>query len=200
MNAQLVTLSGSYTPELFTYGRMDRYKRRCVNQELMGGVFDYVKSAASVVVNPITSVAKGTGHMVMEAGRGIKEGDISRILTSPLKGAGHIAGETYRTHREHWEYYYRPSKMGEWMQPVGGLLTVAGAVPTPASPFLLAGGAALTAGGAIATSITDKDKASQAAASLQAQKLLEQQKIKKTNNIAWLGLAAAGGLGLLLLT
>jgi len=134
----------------------------------------------------------------METWRGVKSGDIGRVVAAPFRGIGHGGAEWYRDTTEHLEYYWRPSKMNQWMTPVGAVVTAAGSIPSPLSPFLLAGGAALTAGGMYARGYVNKDKAKKAAALAQAKALADAQ-LQKKKNVQWLGIAAAAvGGGFLL--
>lgn len=214
---QLVTLEGDYSsPTRRPVRRMssndrqryiqaarqrrDFWKRHGQQPETMDGLLDWGKSVVKSSLSPITSSIKGIGHTVMEAGRGISSGDIKRVLAAPVKGTGHTVLSWGRDTKEHAEWYYRPSKMRQWMKPVGGLVTAAGAIPTPASPFLLAGGAALTAGGAIGDKIYQEGKRRQAIR--EGQKEQENQAVaaSQKNNIYIYGAIGIGALALITLT
>ena len=183
MEAQLVTLGN----DLVNYYQPS---------ELMGNdIVDFFKATGKAMIAPFTATAKGFGHFVGEAGRGISRGDWGRLALSPLKGVGHTAGSLYRADKELLSYYWRPSRMG-WMKPVGALITATGAIPSPLSPFLLAGGAALTTAGTIGTGIHQKDLEEKAAkefaiSQAEARKQLEAEgKIKKQT--VWMLLAGGG--------
>lgn len=203
--AYIATLEGYISPTWgYNYtGR--RYRGR--SGELSGlwsAAKGLAKSAVRVAVAPIT----GTAHTIMEAKRGIERGDIKRVLTAPIKGIGHGVGETVRGTKQHMEWYWRPSKMSQWMQPVGGAMTTVAPFTGPAAPFLLAGGAGLTVAGSIAGKVHGthlQRQAVRAAArgeTSQAQTYATQAAAKKKQTNTWLivGGVAAAGAALLMLT
>jgi hypothetical protein len=145
------------------------------------------------MLTPITSAVKGTGHFLFEFGRGAKEGDFKRMLASPFKGIGHIGGSMWRDTTNYAQYYYRPSYMAVWMQPVGSALMAAGSVPSPASPFLLAGGGLLTiAGGIAGKSVADK-KADEANTQQEKDEILRKQQQKNYMYYALGAVLVVGG-------
>jgi len=148
------------------------------------------------VTSPVRSVVKGATHGVMEVGRGISRGDLKRVVKAPFKAAGHTVLAQKRDYTRHLEHYWRPSKMRKWMKPVGSGLMAAGAVPTPASPFLLAAGGALNIGGAAGEAIHKTHKARQAARaqakSRATAKAETQEAVKKS--LPWI---VIGGVGLI---
>jgi hypothetical protein len=164
--------------------------------ETLSGIGDFLKSKVKFITSPIRSVAKGVGHTVGEVGRGFSRGDIGRVVKAPFKGVGHTVASQVRDVKGHAEWYYRPSKMRQWMKPAGGIVTAAGMIPTPASPFLLAGGAALTAGGAIGEKVFQKKKAYEAVRAGETQKALQAETTAKRNNMLLVGAAGVGVLGL----
>lgn len=184
--AELITLSGDYS---LRYNRRQRVNSR--NDELMGGLLDFFKSAGKTIVSPVVSVAKGVGHTTMEIGRGIKSGDIKRILTAPAKGIGHTFMTQGRTYKEFSEFFWRPSKMKDWMKPIGGAVMAIGAVPGPHSIFMVPIGAALVLGGSIGESVYIKDQMKKAASATQKQTMEEQKKA----NYLWYGVGALGVVG-----
>lgn len=175
MNAQLVTLEG----ENFS---MSPY---IMGNEQMGGLLDFFKSAGTAITSSFVSPIKGFTHFIMEAGRGIAAGDWGRVGASPFKGIGHTGMDFFRKNTEYAEWYYRPSKMRQWMSPIGAAFMAAGAVFPP----LLIPGAALTAGGAIGEGLYQKDRATKAD---KAEK--ERLVAAKKSNLMWT-LAAVGLLG-----
>lgn len=188
--AELVTLSGDYG---HTYnsrvGRRNQVSQR--NEELMAGLLDYLKSAGSFVISPVVGLAKGVTHAGMEVYRGVKTGDIKRVLSAPFKGVTHSGMEVYRDIKEHSEYYYRPSKMKDWMKPIGGAIMAIGAIPGPHSIFMIPIGAFLTLSGSLGESIYINDQIKKAQV---AQSLVDAQEQRKTNYI-WYGVAAIGLVG-----
>ena len=189
--ADLVTLAGDYNYNFSSTrtGRRGRVSAR--NEELMGDLFDYFKSAGSFIVSPFVAVGKGIGHAGMEFYRGAKTGDFGRMLASPFRGAGHTGMTLARTSGEHAEYYWRPSKMKDWMKPIGATLLTIGAVPGPHSVFFIPIGAALTIGGTIGETVYINDQIKKAQT---AQKLADAEAKKKANYI-WYGVAAIGAVG-----
>ena len=189
----LVTLSGNYN---YHFPNSRRYNRRlnvnARNEELVDGLLDYVKSAGTFIAKPFISVGKGTGHFAMEAYRGVKTGDIGRVLKSPFKGAGHAAFSYGRAFKEHAEYYWRPSKMKDWMKPIGGSLMAIAPFTGPAAIVLFPLGAVLTLAGAAAETIYINDQIKKAEAAAQVQALED----KKKANYIWYGAAAIGAVGL----
>lgn len=175
MRAQLITLEGNtYNPTAY-------------HGEQMNGLLDYFNAAGSAVSSAFVSPVKGAGHFVMEAGRGISSGDWGRVGAAPFKGIGKTGGDFFRKNKEHAEWYWKPSKMRQWMSPVGGALMAAGA----AFPPLLIPGAALTAGGAIGEGLYQKDRAGKA----DPAEIERLKKAKQTNlmwTIAGIGLLGAG--------
>lgn len=203
MTAHIATLEGDYTRGYKYTGR--RYQDSRLQGETMSGFWGAIgkmgKSAFQVVIAPV----KGITHATLELGRGVMTGDIKRILNAPIKGTGHIFGEAYRGTKTHLEYYWRPSKMSQWMGPAGAGLSAAAPFTGPAAPFLLAGGAALTLGGAVGSKIYEtglERKAARAgntpeaiAARLRAEKEAKNRKI-------WMyagGAALIGGIALIAL-
>lgn len=179
MHAELITLEGDND---FNIGYTPYY------DDTMDGIGDFFKTAGKFIATPFIATGKGVGHFFMEAGRGIKSGDIKKVAFSPFKGIGHIGGTAYRAAKEHAEYYWRPSKMREWMSPLGMAITAAGAIPGPHSLIMLPLGAALTAGGSISEGIYQKDR--QKIADAAEKKYLEDSKKK---NLMW----TIGGIALL---
>ena len=161
--------------------------------ESMAGIVDFGKSVWNISTSSISSVVKGTGHTFGEIGRGVSRGDWTRVALAPVRGGTHVAGSMYRDVKQHIEWYYRPSKMRQWMKPAGAAVTVAGSIPTIASPILLAGGAALTAGGAIGESLYQKDQARKAAASGNTTAVSRAREAQK-KNLIWYGVAGAIGV------
>lgn len=191
--AELVTLSGNHL-----YSAHDGYTRRSRHsarqeelEEVMGGLWSFVKSVGKTAISPFKAVGKGVGHMTMEMYRGAKKGDILKILKAPFKGIGHTFMTQVRDTKSMAEYFYRPSKMRSWMGPVGGIVTAAGMIPGPWSVVLLPLGAALAAGGGIAQGIYSKDQAGKAASAAQ-QAAAERG---KTTTYIWYGVAALGVVG-----
>lgn len=192
MTAFIATLEGEFAPR--TYNSRRRYSSPRVQYETMSGLLDFGKSVVRATLSPITSTTKGITHMAMEAGRGVSTGDVSRILASPLKGVGHTVGNLYRDNTDHLEYYWRPSKMTQWQQPVGGALLAAAPFTGPVSPFLLAGGAALTVSGSIAGKIQTthlERQAARQANSPEAQEARAAADKAKNKNYLWMGIGAA---------
>lgn len=162
------------------------------------GMLDMLIDTGKNLTKVTTSVIKGSAHTLLEAGRGVKDGDVTRVLKSPFKGVGHAAGESYRGVRDEAEWFWRPSKASQWMQPAGAVLTSAGTVPSPLSPVLLGVGGALSLGGAVHSGLYAKD--------LQ-KKQSEQAKIRakqvQERNKKWIligGSALAVGATVLMLT
>lgn len=185
--AELVTLSGHYG-----YNRRQRISSRNDEiDEIMDGFMSFVKRVGKTAISPFVSVGKGVGHTVMETYRGVKTGDIMKIITAPFKGIGHTFMTQVRDTKSMAEFFYRPSKMRSWMGPVGGIVTAIGMIPGPWSVIMLPLGAALAAGGGIAQGIYSKDQAGKAASAAQ-QKAAEEG--KKTRYI-WYGVAALGVVG-----
>lgn len=188
--ADLVTLAGDYNYNFnVTHSRLNRrsrVKRR--NEELMGDLFDFFKSATKFVVSPFVSVGKGIGHAGMEMYRGIKSGDIKKILAAPFRGIGHTGGTFYRTSKSHLEYYWRPSKMKDWMRPIGAAITAIGAVPGPHTLIMVPLGLALTLGGTIGEGVYIKDQMKKAEDAAKISALEKQEKA----NLIWTGVAGVG--------
>ncbi len=185
------TSHGAGINPYMTYGKM--------SDEYMGGLWDFVKSIGKAVVSPIVSVAKGTGHAFMEFGRGAADGDIMRMAKSPFKGVGHAAGTMYRTQKEHLEWFWRPSKMAQWMKPIGGAFAIAGTIPTPLSPFLLGGGALLGAGGEFAKRYTSKEKEQEFRDRGDIKAADDVKKNRMQNYLITAGIIGAVGIGALLI-
>jgi hypothetical protein len=165
--------------------------------ETVGDIQEWFKDTSKYLISPVTSTAKGVGHFALEFKRGVTTKDVGRIFKSPFKGAGHIAGSQFRDIYGMSEHYWRPSKM-DWMKPIGALATAAGIVPTPLSPFLLAGGAALTTAGVVGTTIHQNKKAEDYAK--EQSKILKEAKedLKKSgaikNQFLWAAIAGGGAL------
>ena len=156
----------------------------------MGGFGNWLKDTVASGFNVIAAPVRAVGHTVMEVGRGVKEGDWGRVAMAPVKGVGHGVAETYREGvRDPASWWWQPSKMRQWMSPAGTALLAAGSIPSPFTPFLLAGGAALSAGGAIGEGVYQKDVQGRATSTQKIQLAEEQKK----NNM-WL-IAGAGILG-----
>lgn len=107
--AELVILSGISNEKFCCNGRKKSVQRKAnlsgVVQmphysfrpaETMDGFLRDLQRVAEGAVKVVSAPFKAAGHTVMEAGRGISRGDISRVFLSPIKGVGHYAGETYR--------------------------------------------------------------------------------------------------------
>jgi hypothetical protein len=192
MFGKLITLEGEYTTK-----REYDYKRPYTHPELMG--FDLIDAGKSFVrgtVDVIGAGARGTGHFVMEAGRGISRGDVGRVLKSPFKGVGHSFMETTRGTNEIAELFYRPSRAQAWMPTVAPALLAIAPFTGPAAPFLLAGGAALGTVGKVQSTIYYNDQMKKAYSSNKKAQLEKEQQMKN-----WLlyGSIAAGGLGIVLM-
>jgi len=193
--AELVTLAGDYG-----YSNPSRYNRRYRNkatsEELMAGIGDFLKSAGNMAILPFKAVGKSIGHTTMETYRGIKTGNFKRILKAPFKGTTHGVMTAYRDTKSHTEYYWRPSKMKEWMGPVGAAVTAIGAVPGPHSVFMLPIGALLSVGGALGNKMYVADQIKQAKISA------DSVEAKEANmaSYMWLGVGALalGGTFMLL--
>ncbi len=188
--AELVTLAGDYGCTYPSrYNRRSRVNAR--SEEMMGGVMSFIKSAGKIAITPFRAIGKGVGHFAMETYRGAKTGDFKKILAAPFRGIGHGSATIYRDTKEHSEYYWRPSKMREWMGPVGGIVTAIGAVPGPHSVFMLPIGAALAVGGALGNKLYVEDQIKQ------AKKSAEDKDVKDANTATymWLGVGALGIVG-----
>lgn len=68
------------------------YNPICYGKKIVVSTKDVVEGGLKIVVAPI----KGGTHAILEVGRGIKEGDIGKVLKAPFKGAGHTFMETFR--------------------------------------------------------------------------------------------------------
>lgn len=166
-------------------------------EELMGAkdIGDWFKTSVKAMVSPITSIAKGIGHTVMETGRGLSRGDVGRVLLAPVKGIGHTTGSFYRDEKEHLSYYWRPSRMS-WMKPMGAAVGAIGAIPGPHSIIMVPLGIAMATAGTIGDASFKKKKAEEAykegQINAEEQAQLKQENTKKT--LMWIGLIGAGGL------
>lgn len=143
MTAYIATLEGEYSHRGYNYsGR--RYRDSRLQGETMSGLWSAVKGMGSSAIKVVTAPVKGAAHTVMEAGRGIASGDIKRVITAPIKGTGHMVGETFRGTKEHAEWYYRPSRMAQWMGPTGSAMSGIAPFTGPAAPFFIGRGSSLT--------------------------------------------------------
>jgi len=195
MTAYIATLEGDYSRSYKHTGR--QYKDPRFTGETMAG-WGFIKSIGNVIMAPV----KGASHAVMEVGRGIKSGDLKKILKAPFKGVGHTIGETYRGTTDHLEYYWRPSKMG-WMKPVGSGLMMAAPFTGPAMPLMMAGGAALTLGGSIGGKVHQthlERQAVRAQNTPEAKAARAKASKQKADNQKWMyigGAALLGGVALM---
>lgn len=165
MEPLLVTLAGDYKTSYdtgfeFLSRRPSRY-RRIRSPELMGneiwdGIQDFGKSVFRSSMAPFISPIKGIAHAGKEIGRGVSSGSPLQIFTAIPKGIAHAGKDFGRSYTEHAEFYYRPSKARTWMKPAGIAMSAIGTAT--ANPFILAGGAALTAGGTAAEGMYQKDQ------------------------------------------
>lgn len=126
----------------YKYRRL-RSRPRNDPPEFMEGIFgDFWTGLQKIATAPFKMI----GHTVMEAGRGISRGDIGRILMAPVKGITHGVAEEGRG-------IALTGSVG------GPILIAAGAIPTPLSPFLIAGGTAWGTTGAIYTGYKAEEEA-----------------------------------------
>lgn len=200
MEATLQTLSGDYD---FPRRRLKPVRRKVSPEmnwhlimhhpginwqehgEFMGGWLsdtafgNFVKGSWTSLKAPFT----GVGHFAAETVRGVKTGDIKRVVVAPIKGVGHYGLQTYRGTAD-------TAKIGV------PILSTVGAVPTPASPFLL-GGAALLAG---LGALRERQKLRSKLAAGESLTAEEQKTLSDFNkrNVAWVGggIVAAGIIGL----
>jgi hypothetical protein len=187
MTPMLITLEGDYTTQ--NDGAFD---------DLLG--FDFMDDVLNPIGNFIVAPITGTTHAVMEAGRGISQGDMSRVLMAPVKGVGHTGMEMYRGAETTAELFWRPSKMSVWMQPVGTVLLAAGSVPSPLTPFLLGAGAGLNVLGAVGSGIRAKDLSEEAQKDADQNAMARAEKMKETNKKWLIGGAVLLTVGLGVLT
>ena len=191
----LVTLSGTHNYH-FKNSRLNRRSTvHARNEELMGGLLDFIKDSGSALASPFVAVGKGIGHVGMEAYRGVQTGDPLRVLKAPFKGAGHIAIDYSRSIKEYSEYYWRPSKMKDWMKPIGASILAIGSVPSPLSILFIPLGTALVLGGTIGESVYINDQIKKAEDLSRLQSAEDQKKA----NYVWYGVAAVGVVGAILI-
>lgn len=195
--AELVTLSGNIPH--YASRRANVRNRRNYREEMMGG--NFLQDLGNVIASPIVSMAKGSGHFVMEAGRGVATGDWKRVATSPFKGVGHSFMDAGRKTWDFGEQFWRPSKMQAWM-PMGSKLCMAGGaiatatgVGAPIGAGLYACGIALGLGGAIGTKIHANNKLKNDALSPEQKE--EIRKTEKRKQLMIWGVAGLAGAGLL---
>jgi len=209
MSAFIATLEGDYAPSRsYNYSARRYYHDGRVTDDFMGGFFQAIGGMAKSAWRVGTAPIKGATHGIMEVGRGIATGDVKRILAAPIRSMGHIGGEAYRGTKLHGEYYWRASKMSQWMGPAGVGMSAVAPFTGPAAPFLLAGGAALTIGGKVGSKIhqthLQRQAARAAARGEGAEAAAYQQRagILGTQGNTWLYVGGAALLGgaLLLMT
>ena len=101
-------------------------------ETLEGAFGDFFRGTVRVITAPF----KAAGHTAGEAFRGITTGDFKRVILAPVKGGTHFVMETYRGTAD-------TAAIGV------PILSIAGSIPSPASPFLLGGAAGLAVLGKI---------------------------------------------------
>lgn len=95
------------------------------NPEVLSGVF-------GDIFRVVTAPFKAVGHTAGEIYRGVSRGDFERVMLAPVKGGTHFVMETFRG-------------TADAAAVAVPILVIAGTIPSPASPFLLAGAGGLGA-------------------------------------------------------